>query len=102
MLKSAEKSPPNANELKKDGIHIDYGRHRHMTSKCAPVPLGNEVLKEQNLKLIHPRKNFISKNVKAATRMKPKESNGKIVVDCMGTTKEARLHPEYINSEIRK
>lgn len=43
--------------------------------KQPPLPLRKEVLKEQDEKLVHPRKDFISKRVKAATQMTNKTFN---------------------------
>ncbi|GJQ79590.1 hypothetical protein Trydic_g16432 [Trypoxylus dichotomus] len=80
----------------------DYGHHKCMKeSKWPPIPLRKEVLKEQDEKLIHPPKDFITKNVKAAIAMKPKEPERKIAVDRTGTKKElkAGLQPEYIYSK---
>lgn len=99
-LKKNTGKPPM---LPPEQMDPDYGHHRCMKqSKWPPVPLRKQVLKEQDEKLIHPRKDFITKNVKAAIAMKPKEPDRKIVVDRTGTKKElkAGLQPEYIYSKV--
>lgn len=99
-LKKQTGKPPM---LPPEQMDPDYGHHKCMKAcRAPPVPIRKEVIKEQDEKLIHPRKDFITKNVKAAMTMKPKEPERKVVIDRTGTTKElkAGLKPKYIYSEV--
>lgn len=76
--------------------------HSQNTRNNPLVPNRDEVLKEQDAKLKHTKKDYITKNVKAAVRTKPKEPVPKVVLDRYGSKKElkAGLEPRFIFSEV--
>lgn len=67
-----------------------------------PVPRRCEVLKEQDAKLKHDPKKFITKNIKMVLCMKPKLPETNVVLDCHGTKKNLKdgLEPRYIHMNV--
>lgn len=102
-----EQSPPNPSEyLKKNSWrppikqNIETGKRSPIT--LPEVPLRNQVLKEQDEKLKHKEKDFVSINVKNAITMPPKIPKRRTVIERFGEAKllEQGLEPKYISSKL--
>lgn len=100
FLKKNTWKPPM---LPPEVVDPDYGHHhclKHCKLPC--VPLKDEVIPEQDKKLQHQRKDFITKNVKYVVQMVPKEPEQKVVLNKYGeaTPLKAGLEPYYIYNKV--
>lgn len=67
-----------------------------------PIPRTSDAIKEyeERMKQISKRRNFIAENVKYVLKLKPKEPEKKLVIDCHGESKNINrgLQPQYLYS----
>ena len=80
----------------------DRERHGNISADRKPaIPLKDEVLKEQDEKLKHLKKNIIRINIENAEKMKPREPCKKVITGRLGTSTKlhAGLQPVHIYSK---
>lgn len=103
----AEYPPPDAKHYlrKRTGRpairkHVDIEKSAP-SGRSVPVPRTKEIVKEYEEKLKERirKQNFIVNNIRYVLKLKPKEPEKKIVLDCHGESKDIKrgLEPQYLH-----
>lgn len=75
---------------------------RDRTIRAAPIPHRTDAIKEyeEKIKAMTKQKNFIVENIKYVVKLKPKEPEKKLVLDCHGDSKDIKrgLEPHFLHS----
>lgn len=77
---------------------------RDRTVRAAPIPHTADAIKEydERLKAMTKKRNFIVENIKYVVRLKPKEPQKRLVLDCHGDSKDINrgLQPQFLYSKV--